>query len=77
MKQKRKLSSFTLSNDAIEKLSLISNQEGVTKSRVIESLINNYKSEKNVMHIANAAGPIELPLDEIALRVSKIIKNNE
>jgi len=75
MKQKRKLSSFTLSNDAIEKLSLISNQEGVTKSRVIESLINNYKSEKNVMHIANAAGPIELPLDEIALRVSKIIKD--
>lgn len=77
MKQKRKLSSFTLSSEAIDKLNLISNQEGVTKSRIIESLINNYRNDKNIMHIANATGPIELPLDEIALRVSKIIKKDE
>lgn len=75
MKQKRKLSSFTLSEEATSKLEIISNQEGISKSRMVEKMIKDYSSSKDIMHIANAAGPIELPLDEIAIRVSKIIKN--
>lgn len=75
MKQKRKLSSFTLSDDATSKLEIISNQEGINKSRMIEQMINDYGLKKEVMYVENAAGPIELPLDEIALRVFKIIKN--
>lgn len=78
MKQKRKLYSFTLSEESSKKLELISEQEGVNKSRVVEDLINNYKLEKEVIYVQSVGspfGPIAIPLDEIALRVSKIIKN--
>lgn len=77
MKQKRKLSSFTLSQEITDKLEIISNQEGINKSRMIEKIINDYSNDKNTMYVYNSAGPIAIPIDEIAIKVSKIIKYNE
>ena len=53
MKQKRKLSSFTLSDDATSKLEIISNQEGINKSRMIEQMINGVRLETK--HLKNTA----------------------
>jgi predicted DNA-binding protein len=74
MKKTRKLVSFTIDFEIIEKLSLLSHQIGLNKSKIIEKLIKEYSLEKEAIYVSNSSGPISIPINEIAIKVAKILK---
>jgi hypothetical protein len=60
--------------DTIKKISLLSKQSGLNKSRLLEKSINEFRLEEDNLYISNSAGPIHLPINEIAIKVAKILK---
>lgn len=74
MKHTKKLVSFTFDSETIEKLSLLSKQTGLNKSKILEKLINEYKLKQDSIYAFNSAGPISIPVQEIAIQVAKILK---
>ena len=79
MKKTKKLVSFTLDSDIIEKINLLSEQTGLNKSRLIEKVISEHKSGNNVELLTggNSAGPVNITVDlnTIAIKVAKILKD--
>lgn len=56
------------------KLSLLSHQIGVNKSKTIEKLIKEYSLEKEAIYVLNSSGQIAIPINKIAIKVAKILK---
>ena len=77
----RKLCSYTIDTDVIQIIEDLSSESGMNKSRFIEHLVKKYKAEKestriNALVVANAAGPISLPIDKIAEKVFEHLVDN-
>ena len=76
-KEKRKLSSYTLSLNTIESIGKLSKNNRMNKSRFIEMLVENYEEsqKEKSMTLFNSAGPININLNELSEKVAEILQN--
>lgn len=76
--KKRKLASYTMSVDTIQKIKNFSAEKRMNQSRFVEMLVEEYEEKiglksEFVMH--NSAGPVSLNLLELANQVAQILES--